>query len=227
MRDGLEAARAAGVNYANLGANAIYRHIRFPSSPLGANRRVVCYKVRSEDPLHGIDDAEVTVNWREPPVNRPESAVLGAMYQCYGVHVPLVVGDESAWVFAGTGLEEGDEIPGGSSGEYDRVWEEEPTPGSIQVLAHSPVFCRGQWRFADTTYYTARSGAGVFDVASTDWVDLLECDPPVASDTCDRRAMTMTRNVLRLFAGGPARLTRPSIPNAEDFGYALAQPTDP
>lgn len=227
MRDGLEAARAAGVNYANLGANAIYRKIRFEASALGADRRVVGYKVRHEDPLNGVDDGEVTVNWREPPSNDPESAVLGPMYQCYGVHADLVVGAAGSWVYAGTGLENGDTLPGAIAGEYDRIWPDAPTPRTVQILAHSPLQCRGRTRYADTTYYTARSGAGVFNVSSTDWVDVIECAPPIDTKTCMPAAVTITRNVLRHFAAGPAGATRPSTPNAGSFGYTLTQPIDP
>jgi len=227
MRDGLEAALDDGVNFANLGANTIYRKIRFEPSSLGADRRVVGYKVRHEDPLNGVDDSEVTVNWRNPPSNDPESAVLGPMYQCYGVHADLVVGTAGSWVFAGTGLANGDRIPGAIAGEYDRIWPDAPTPRTVQILAHSPLQCRGRLRYADTTYYTARSGAGVFNVSSTDWVDVIECAPPVDTRTCAPAAVTVTRNVLRHFAAGPAGLTRPSTPNAGAFGYTLTQPIDP
>ena len=142
MREGAEDAREAGVNLAFFGANAIYRHIRFESSRLGSNRHIVCYKVRSEDPLNGVNNSEVTVNWRNPPLNRPESALLGAMYQCYGVHADLVVVNADVWVWAGTGLRDGDAIPGLVDGEYDRIWQDAPTPANVQILAHSPLTCR-------------------------------------------------------------------------------------
>ena len=227
MRDGLEVALANGVNYANLGANAIYRKIRFEPSSLGPNRRVVSYKVRHEDPLNGVDDDQVTVNWRNPPSDDPESAVLGPMYQCYGVHADMVVSTAGSWIFAGTGLANGDTIPGAIAGEYDRIWPDAPTPRTVQIVAHSPLRCRGRVRHADTTYYTTRKGAGVFNVSSTDWVDVIECAPPVESGTCAPEAVAITRNVLRHFAAGPAGLTRPSIPNAAAFGYSLTQPIDP
>ncbi len=227
MRDGLEDAIADGVNYATLGGNTMYRKIRFEDSAFGVDRRVVGYKIRGEDPLNGVNNDEVTVNWRDPPSDDPESAVLGAMYQCYGVDDDLVVGAAGSWVFAGTGLENGDRIPGAIAGEYDRIWPDEPTPRSVQILGHSPLFCRGSTRYADTTYYTARSRAGVFNVASTDWVDVIECARPVSKPSCAPPAVTITRNVLRLFAAGPAGDTHPSVPNLGAFGYTLTQPIDP
>ena len=75
MRRGALAARLHGVNLAFLGANDVYRHIRLVASPLGKDRREVNYKVASEDPLYGVDNEEVTSQWREAPVPRPESVL--------------------------------------------------------------------------------------------------------------------------------------------------------
>jgi len=227
MRGGAEAARGAGVNLAFLGANAIYRHVRFAPSPLGADRHVICYKSAPEDPLTGVDDPDVTVNWRSPPVSRPESDLLGAMYECAYTHADLVVADAGSWVFAGTGLHDGDAIPGAVDMEVDRIFPNAPTPATIQVLAHSPVACPRTSSDADMTYYTTRSDAGVFDVGSQGWVEKLGCDAPVASADCDRRAVTITENVLLAFAIGPAAVAHPSVPNASSFGYTLTDPTDP
>jgi hypothetical protein len=228
MRDGLEAARAAGVNFISLGANAIYRHVRVEDSPLGRARRVVCYKEAEEDPLTGIDDSEVTVNWRSPPVSQPESAVLGAMYDCFGVrHDDMVIPDASAWVFAGAGLHNGSRIPGAVDGEIDRVFPDEPTPASIQVLAHSPANCEEDQSVSDMTYYTARSGAGVFDVASLGWFETLRCGPPVGGPWCSAASVSITRTVLTEAAKGPLGLAHPAHPNAGAFGYTLTDPTTP
>ncbi len=228
MRDAVERARSAGVNLVNLGANAIFRHIRLEDSPLGADRRVVCYKIRKEDPLNGVDDAEVTVNWRDAPLQDPESAVLGSMYTCNRVsHVDLVVSDASAWPFAGTGLQDGDVIPGAIDEEYDRVYPGAPTPASIQVLAHSPVNCHGQPNVSDATYYTASSGAGVVNVGTLGWLETLACGPPVQDAWCSTAATQITRTLLTEAARGHLGLAHPAVPNATDFGYQLTRPTHP
>jgi hypothetical protein len=228
MRDAVESARSAGVNLVNLGANAIFRHIRLQDSPLGADRRVVCYKIRKEDPLNGVDNAEVTVNWREAPLHDPESAVLGSMYTCDRVsHVDLVVSDASAWPFAGTGLQDGDVIAGAINEEYDRVFPDAPTPASIQVLAHSPVNCHGHPNVADTTYYTASSGAGVVNLGTLGWLATLACGPPVQDTWCSAAATQITRTLLTEAANGPLGDAHPAMPNATDFGYQLTRPTYP
>ncbi len=91
MRDNALAARANGLNIAFLGANAIFRKIRFASSPLGTARRVVNYKIGTEDPLYGVDNPATTPNWRADPVFEPETVLLGAMYECNPVHADMVV----------------------------------------------------------------------------------------------------------------------------------------
>ena len=108
MRDRLMAARDAGTNIAFLGANAMFRHIRFGSSPLGADRVVICYKVASEDPLFGVGNSATTQDWRDPPDPRPESVLTGVFYECNPVSDPYVVYDPANWIFAGTGARKGE-----------------------------------------------------------------------------------------------------------------------
>ena len=227
MRDAVLAARSSGVNLASFGANGLYRHVRYKKSPLGAARRVVCYKIGEEDPLWGIDPAAVTVDWRDDPVPRPESAIMGAMYVCNGVLADLVVSDPSAWVFAGTGLTKGDRIALAVSGEVDRVFEGAPTPANLQILAHSPVGCDDSNPVADMTYYTASSGAGVFDAASTDWYRTLRCGIPRQDPRCDVHAKMITGTILEAFGGRPAGLSHPAESNLDAFGYQLTDPISP
>jgi hypothetical protein len=227
MRDAATHARTAGVNLAFLGANAIYRHIRLERTPIGPDRHVIAYKNAEEDPLLGVDDSEVTVNWREPPLRDPESELLGAMYQCFPAHADMVVPDADAWVFDGTGLRDHGHLPDAVDMEYDRIFPDAPTPASIQVLAHSPLTCKGDARAADMTYYTARSDAGILDVGSQGWVKTIRCLAPVRSASCDPRAVRITMNILKAFAVGPAGDAHPSEPNAAAFGYDLSEPTHP
>src|SRR6202453_2818223 len=65
MRTAADQGVDKGLNIAFLGANAIYRHIRLEASPLGPNRRQICYKTdfMQEDPLWSVDLAEVTSDW--------------------------------------------------------------------------------------------------------------------------------------------------------------------
>ena len=117
----MELARDDGVNLAFMGANAMFRHIRFEDSPLGPRRHEIAYKVASEDPLLRVDPAEVTVDWRSAPVPRPESALIGDMYECNPVKADMVVLGSNSWVFDGAGVrdQEGQKA-GGDHAASDR-----------------------------------------------------------------------------------------------------------
>ena len=56
----VEAARDRGANLIFMGANASFRRVRLEPSTIGAKRHEVNYRVASDDPLYGKDNAEVT-----------------------------------------------------------------------------------------------------------------------------------------------------------------------
>ncbi|MGF1427545.1 N,N-dimethylformamidase beta subunit family domain-containing protein [Kitasatospora sp. LaBMicrA B282] len=207
MRATLTAARDHGSNLAFLGANAIYRRIRFEGSALGADRVEVNYKVPQEDPLYGKDDARVTGNWPDPPDADPQSALTGQAYACYtATDGPLVVADPTHWIWAGTGVRAGQQLAGLVGPEADHLDAGNPAPAPLAVLAHSPLACAfGPATTADTTYYTAPSRAGVFDAGTENWICALRSDSCPGVPDGDRQAVQMaTANLLRKFAAGPS-----------------------
>ncbi len=218
MRAGAESARDAGVNLAFFGANAVYRRIRLEDSPLGPARRIVNYRSAAADPMSGVNDSEVTTSWREPPDPRPESELIGDYYECNPVEADMVVVNPDNWVFEGTGVSNGSVFPGVVGNEYDRVTPEAPTPDNIEVLAHSPVTCRGVSSYADMTYYTAPSGAGVFATGTLWWIRHLTQPCPDATVSADCQMRRVTENILRAFADGPAGREHPSTSNLDALG---------
>jgi hypothetical protein len=209
MRDGAEAARDAGVNLAFFGANAAYRQIRFDSSPLGPNRHVVCYKSAAEDPMARTNPSLTTVNWRDAPVSRPEASLIGQQYESNPVDSRMIVADPNAWVYDGLNLRAGQQLDVVVGPEYDHYVVGPTVPTNVQILAHSPVNARGRSSFADMTYYTAASGAGVFDTGTQVWTTQLV--PPPHGSTFSQAALTITNNVLAVFGAGPAGQTHPSV----------------
>jgi hypothetical protein len=208
MRDGLEAARDGGVNIVFLGANAVFRRIRFEESPLGPNRRV-----RQEPGL-----------WRNPPANRPESTLTGMVYECNGpdLQADMVIHDAAAWMFAGTNVTAGQRWPGVVRQEYDRVHPDVPTPPSLQVLARSPIQCGMGPSFSDMIYYTAPSGAGVFNAGTLHFETQLGplCAPQdVRPEKWQCQLRQMMANIFRTFAKGPAGLEHPSRPNLGEVAH--------
>jgi hypothetical protein len=210
MRQGAAAANAGGVNLAFLGANACYRQIRLQSTSVGPNRLQVCYKDATEDPIAQQQPALTTVNWNEAPVNNPESALIGSMYQSVGAKADMVVTDASSWFYDGCNLTDGHTFSNVILGEYDRYVPSLPGPHNADVLAHSPV--PGQANWSDITFYTAPgNGGGVLASGSASFVSLLgntgaippNVIVPAIPGTTDviRRAM---ENVYGRFGLGPA-----------------------
>jgi len=212
MRAALTRARDAGTNVAFLGANAIYRKIRFGGTALGPDRLEINYK-DDTDPIGRTDPAQVTTQWRDPPSSDNESRLTGTDYGCSPVRAPMVVVDPGSWLFAGLGLSAGSRLPGLVGSEYDRVYLGAPTPRPIEVLTHSPLVCDGRADAAEAAYYTTRSGAAVFDSGTSDWVAGLDSPTPVV-----RRVVTgVTTRLLEAFATGPAGRAHPARDTAPRY----------
>jgi hypothetical protein len=223
MRDNLTSALNHGENLAFFDANNLYWQFRFEPSTTGvANRVEVCYKQASLDPLSRSQPSLTTVNWRISPVNEPENALLGVMFESgfsYSSSFPWVVTNSSHWIYSGTGLKDGDEIPGLVGNEYDKVWHNGLTPARLTVLSNSPVVDEnGIHSLANGTIYTAASKALVFSAGTLHWSWKLD-DNLYQSHGADPRVRRMTANLLNAMIHGiPSRHTTTN--------RALPQPSD-
>ncbi|MFL6111060.1 MAG: N,N-dimethylformamidase beta subunit family domain-containing protein [Catenulispora sp.] len=218
MYDAAVAARQAGVNLAFFGANAVYTAARLTGSPLGPDRRVVIRRTTAGDAVAAKDPSQATVNWAEPPLNRPEAALVGQGYGYLGANGSLRVLHPDSWIFTGTGVAAGTVLTSTVGGEYDQVEvNKAATPKDVDVLAAMPIrFANGHAGMATTTYYVATSQAGVFDAGTTYWPCVIagDCLHLTATPTEARRVvMLMTDNILTAFAAGPAGLAHASTPN--------------
>ena len=205
MYDSAEAARAAGVNMAFFGGNGVYWQVRFEASPLSgvADRVMVGYKDRTIDPVQG---ATTTILWRDPFINRPEQTLMGVMFNgqidISTPNAPFVVQNSAHWVYAGTGVHDGDQIPGIVGYEMDGSWSSTPLPdaigGTYSVLGASPYTDSGSGAalVSNATIYQAPSGAWVFGAGTTSWAWGLDLD-----GTADVRIQGMTANILDRFIG--------------------------
>jgi hypothetical protein len=241
MRFACQDAVAKGLSIAFLGANACYRHIRLDPSPTGDDRRVVCYKVASEDPWYGKDNAEVTANWFEGPDPRPESALTGVEYQAFqpsgSAFENLVVTDPSSWIMEGTGLKAGAQIPGANGSEFDRYVPGAPAPENFAIVCHSPITSVVGPSYSDMGYYTVKGGGGVFASGTASFVNRLWANPgalpvPFAPRPIPGVTAPLTRittNVLAEFAKGPVAVARQSEANWRGFygpGSTAPPPVD-
>ncbi|RUR73066.1 N,N-dimethylformamidase beta subunit family domain-containing protein [Chlorogloeopsis fritschii PCC 9212] len=184
MRQNVEAARDAGVSLGFFSANTCYWQIRFEPSRItrDSNRTIVAYKenvaldpyARDKDPTN---DYLITTLWRRKPVNFPEDALIGVMYETFQVNADIVINQTAPdWLLANTPLEQRDaqreskkeiRLVGLLGYEVDRMFGNAPV-NTIRV-AHSPYRYGRGIRYADMTVYTTESGATVFSTGSMQW----------------------------------------------------------
>ena len=216
MRDALTLARDAGVNLGFLGANDIYRKIRFADSPIGTDRRIINYK-DATDPI-GVPSL-VTTQWQDPPSNDPESSLTGVAYRCASdIFYPIVVADAGNWLFADAGVQDGTALPGIAGHEFDGINPAKPMPHPLEVLFHSPARCNGRATHQDSTYYTTPSGAGVLDVGAYFWTCAIANTCRIPIEPAATRIITqVTANFLWAAAAGPLGRAHPAKDTVHTF----------
>jgi DNA-binding beta-propeller fold protein YncE len=224
LRDAVEAARDAGMPLLFFGANAGYWKVRHEEpGTAGAPRVITCWKTRpgapDRDPVSGPGH---TGRFRDPPIDRPENALVGEMYESWLLQrFPLVVREAGSWLFDGTGLRDGDEIPLLGAAEYDARADNGREPPGVQVVAGFPlVDAYGVPGEGTTVHHRAASGALVFAAGTIEWP--LGVDR--GSDAWDARVERMTANVLREAIGIPVPATVGGAPGARS---AFAPPQGP
>ena len=192
-RDAVQFARENGLPLYFFGANAAYWKVRLSDPGIDGNARVVtCYKRHPEqDPLAGTP--QQTGRYRDAPINRPEEALVGTMYESWMLFgSPWAPRELSHPAFAGTGLRASDTIPQLVGYEYDRTFDLD-TPGPVTVLARSPrIVAEGKPGYSETTIYTAPKGGIVFGAGSIYWSLGLD------GGQRDARVERMTANLLQL-----------------------------
>ncbi|WP_225896597.1 N,N-dimethylformamidase beta subunit family domain-containing protein [Amazonocrinis nigriterrae] len=225
MRQNVETARDYGVSLGFFSSNSCYWQIRFEPSPItrDMNRTIVAYKESAAlDPFardkNPANDFLVTTLWRSKPVNRPEEAFIGVMYETFQVNADIVI-DETApdWLLAGTQLSLDNttkfvatnstsvvkkmRLKGLLGYEVDRMFRY--APANTIRIAHSPYRYQGGTRYSDMTVYTTDSGATVFATGSMQWnwgldnYNAAQLRPAILSPD----AQAITHNVLAKMIG--------------------------
>ncbi|MFI1940670.1 N,N-dimethylformamidase beta subunit family domain-containing protein [Streptomyces purpureus] len=142
MMDSAKKAVSAGRHLAFLASNNVYFHVRMEKSADGrANRLMACYK-SSPDPTP--DKAGRTSRWREitgDDQRLAEQQLLGIQFNgIVQTPAPMIVRETRHWLWAGTGLRDGDKLPKMVGVEADSVDPEAPNPPGARrtLLAESP-----------------------------------------------------------------------------------------
>jgi hypothetical protein len=221
-RNAVENARNLGVNLAFLGADQALWRVRLQPSATGApDRIVVGYKSdQAQDPVAVADPSQSTARFRDDPNPRPENAIIGVMYNSWLLTPqPMVVADASSWVFAGTGLSNGDSLPMVVGVETDDRYANGVEPPGLQVLASSPIAdAEGGPLRSTAVTYRHPSGAEVVGMGSIGWATGL-------AEYADPRVARITRNIVDRLVGA-GRKGDPDPMGAPWTQTALAQVVD-
>jgi hypothetical protein len=199
MRNAVEAARDRGVDLGFFGANAAYWQVRFePSSTGVANRIMTCYKDSEVDPIE--DPTRKTVKFRD--VGRAEQSLIGIQYSTWNprpeANTPYVVTNSEHWIYSGTGLRDGDRIPGIVGYEVDSLMPEysQARGSGFTLISKSPYRdADGHTREVNSSIYQAPSGALVFAAGTMSWSWALD-----RAGYVDARIQQTTANILDRFA---------------------------
>ncbi len=196
------ALRESGTNLMFLSGNNAYWNVRLlPGSITGqVGGRIMCYKGDPDPGARTRQDS--TVRFRD--LGRPENGLYGIMYAQMpdsGPPQPLVASDTAlgpeaqAFLNAG-GLKSGDAVPGGIAWEGDQIIDNGSTPPGLQVVFRSRIRPARPSRYAPyfySTFFVAKSGAGVFASGSNRFAALLSDWEGAAADP---RIQRLTGSVL-------------------------------
>lgn len=171
--DNVQRLRDAGTHLFFFAANNAYWNVRLSRGRDGDHPGdiVTCFK-SAADP-NATSRTQVTARFRDPPLNRPENGLYGVMFteeSTPGALYPLVardsnLGPEGAAFLREAGISAGDSLPGLIGDEGDQVFPNAVAPADLQVLFASAFVPRRSSTLShiyNTTFFRAKSGAGVF-----------------------------------------------------------------
>ncbi len=207
MFNSVKAAIQAGLNVAFLSANTCCGVIDFRPSASGVPNRVIS-RIGQYGP---IQEATVKAGFTELldlKHNGPNEAALIGARSTFPVTggADWICVNAKHWVFAGSGMKDGDRVPGLVGWE----WHGDPAdvPG-LEVLARGEVRSRGGRNDYTATIYPGPKGNYVFNSATIWWSDGLSAPPGYIHPSAhgarpqgpDPRIQRITANLLHRFIG--------------------------
>jgi hypothetical protein len=207
-RQALIRARDAGSDLAFMGANAGYWRVGLRGD------EVYCAKDAAIQPKN--------IRWRD--LGRPESSVVGNLYDAFPVSGPMVVRDPEFVLFDGIAVRKGSAFPGLVGTESDRYYPGPPTPRQMEVPTLSPVDCRGKGTWSTMTYYSTGSGARVWSSGTMNWTRSLTGPAAKKGITAASSdfSRAVTANLLEGMADGSLPAARRDVPDLPDYNTSGA-----
>lgn len=199
MYDALENFRGSGGNLGFFSGNSIFWQVRFDGNTM------VCYKDIDLDPWYPAYPESVTINWRQPPLERPEGFLMGVQFDnwCWRpCGTPLRVFEPDHWVTRDLGLNTltllGTETVGY---EWDRRYFGVEPPGLETVFQTLVLNHDNAPRIAHGTFYQHPPGdpvpgqplSRVFAAGTIQWSYGVRPD----SAGADSRMQAITTRIIR------------------------------
>jgi hypothetical protein len=208
MYRNVKAAIAAGVNVGFLSGNTCCGVTKFFPSAAGVADRVIS-RVGQYGPIQEEAVKAGFPELKELKHNGPNEALLIGARSTFPVTggADWVCAKEKHWLFKGSGMRDGDAIPGLVGWE----WHGDPAdlPG-LEVVARGTVKSRGATGTYTATVYPGPKGNVVFNAATIWWADGLSAPPGYLRPSAhgakprgpDARVQRITANLLNRFRGG-------------------------
>lgn len=198
-----QAAIAAGVNAAFFSGNAIDGLIALRPGSRGTPHRSIS-RLGKFDPTPRVA-AKHAGKWKQHGPN-PAFLMGARSTDPYNGGADWTCVNERHWLFEGTGMKNGDKIPGLVGWEHHG--EPAPLPG-LEVLARGPVFSHGKPQGTEytATIYPGPKGNLVFNAATIWWADGLSAPPGYVRPSAhgnspqgpDPRVQRITTNLFQRF----------------------------
>jgi hypothetical protein len=206
MRNALQSAVDSGINLVSLGGNAGYNRARLQS-----NNQVAMWRSHSRDPYKD-DPIMATTAWRDPPIRKPESLLLGAQYVGLGANGDYIIRHPTRWPFLV--MKHPEVLQSVVGREVDSALY--AVGPAVEILASSAIQMHGKAVTTTATYYTNTKGAGVIDIATNGWTCAIDnvCPwhPNLSAATQEDVAL-VTEEILKGLTEGPLGKWRPAIPD--------------
>ena len=205
MRAAIRAAVQRGVNFVSLGGNASYGRPRLQAN----DRQMVMWRSSRSDPNRN-DPNLATTGWRQTPILRPESKLLGAQYVGLGVDGDYTIPHRDRWPF--TTMTHPDLLKNIVGREVDSPLYSIGPP--VETLATSSITFHNKPITVMATYYTNSKNAGIIDISTNGWVcaidDVCPWHPAISPET-QLDARLITEEILKGLTRGPLGVWRPAI----------------
>ena len=169
-------------------------------------RTLLTYKDASDPIAQTANAYQQTTHWSTPGLDLSQVTFLGVQQRSSGVDADLVVDDDASWVLAGTGLRQGDRLPGLLGEAVDAA--PATLPAGYTRIMHSPFSAAELAQgYADMVTFAAPSGAWTFSAGTLqlswgldDYVQRF-----LPTSRLSPAAQQLTRNVLTRLRGAPQR----------------------